>query len=133
VRERSPAIACLYAANPAAALIGSPLAGWLLGVHWHSFAGWRWLFILEGIPAIVVGIVTYFYMTDWPAQAGWLPQDERDWLAHELQAELQAKNKDTKLHNHGGVLRPASCQTDCRVLPGCHRSSRNHLLDTDLR
>jgi ACS family tartrate transporter-like MFS transporter len=74
-------------------LIGSPLAGWLLGVHWHSFAGWRWLFTLKGIPAIVVGIVTYFYMTDWPAQAGWLPQDERDWLVHELQAELQAKKK----------------------------------------
>jgi len=74
-------------------LIGSPLAGWLLGVHWQSLAGWRWLFILEGIPAIVVGIVTYFYMTDWPAQAGWLPQDERDWLVRELQAELQAKKK----------------------------------------
>jgi MFS transporter, ACS family, tartrate transporter len=93
VRDRSRAIACLYAANPAAALIGSPLAGWLLGVHWHSLAGWRWLFILEGLPAIVVGIVTYFYMTDWPAEAGWLPQDERDWLVHELQAELQAKKK----------------------------------------
>jgi ACS family tartrate transporter-like MFS transporter len=92
-RDRSRAIACLYAANPAAALIGSPLAGWLLGVHWHSLAGWRWLFILEGIPAIVVGIVTYFYMTDRPTQAGWLPQDERDWLVHELQAELQAKKK----------------------------------------
>ena len=78
---------------PPPALIGSPLAGWLLGVHWRSLAGWRWLFILEGIPAIVVGIVTVFYMTDWPAQARWLPQDERDWLVNELQAELQAKKK----------------------------------------
>jgi ACS family tartrate transporter-like MFS transporter len=92
-RDRSRAIACLYAANPAAALIGSPLAGWLLGVHWQSLAGWRWLFILEGIPATFVGIITYFYMTDRPAQAGWLPQDERDWLVNELQAELQAKKK----------------------------------------
>jgi ACS family tartrate transporter-like MFS transporter len=71
-RDRGRAIACLYAANPAAALIGSPLAGWLLGVHWQSLAGWRWLFILEGIPATFVGIITYFYMTDQPAQAGWL-------------------------------------------------------------
>ena len=55
--EASRAIACLYAANPAAALIGSPLAGWLLGVHWLSLPGWRWLFILEGIPAIACGIV----------------------------------------------------------------------------
>lgn len=92
-RDRSRAIACLYAAHPAASLIGSPLAGWLLGVHWQSLAGWRWLFILEGIPAVVVGIATYFYMTDWPAQATWLPHDERNWLANELQAEVQAKKK----------------------------------------
>ena len=92
-RDRSRAIACLYAANPAAALIGSPLAGWLLGVHWQSLAGWRWLFILEGIPAVVVGIITYFYLTDQPVQAPWLPQDERDWLVKELQEELHAKNK----------------------------------------
>jgi ACS family tartrate transporter-like MFS transporter len=93
VRERSRAIACLYAAVPAALLIGSPLAGWLLGVHWHLLAGWRWLFILEGIPAIVFGIITVVYLTDGPAQAGWLPQDEREWLVSELQAELQAKKK----------------------------------------
>ena len=92
-RDRSRAIACLYAANPAAALIGSPLAGWLLGVHWQSLAGWRWLFILEGIPAVVVGIITYFYMTDRPVEAPWLPDDERDWLVSELQGELQAKKK----------------------------------------
>jgi ACS family tartrate transporter-like MFS transporter len=93
LRERSRAIACLYAAVPAASLIGSPLAGWLLGVHWQLLAGWRWLFILEGIPAVVLGIITIFYLTDWPAQAGWLPQDERDWLVNELQTELQAKKK----------------------------------------
>lgn len=91
--ERSRAIACLYAAVPAASLIGSPLAGWLLGVHWWSLAGWRWLFILEGIPAIVLGIITVFYLTDWPVHARWLPLDERDWLVNELQAELQAKKK----------------------------------------
>ncbi len=91
--DRGRAISCLYAATPAAALIGSPLAGWLLGVHWQSIAGWRWLFILEGIPAVMVGITTYFYMTDRPVQAPWLPHDERDWLVKELQQELEAKSK----------------------------------------
>jgi ACS family tartrate transporter-like MFS transporter len=91
--DRSRAIACLYAAVPTASLVGSPVAGWLLGVHWSRLAGWRWLFILEGIPVIVFGVVTVFYLTDWPSQARWLPRDERDWLTRELQAELQAKKK----------------------------------------
>jgi MFS transporter, ACS family, tartrate transporter len=93
LRERSRAIACLYTAVPASSLIGSPLAGWLLGVHWWLLAGWRWLFILEGIPAVVLGIITVFYLTDWPVQARWLPPDERDWLVNELRTELQAKKK----------------------------------------
>ncbi len=109
LRERSRAIACLYAAVPAASLIGSPLAGWLLGVHWWSLAGWRWLFILEGVPAIVLGIVTVFYLTDWPVQARWLPQQERDWLINELQAELEAKKK---LRNY--TIMEAFC--DLRIL-----------------
>ena len=91
--DRSRAIACLYSAVPAASLIGSPVAGWLLGVHWRLLAGWRWLFILEGIPAIVLGIVTLFYMTDRPEDARWLPGDERNWLVGKLQQELQAKKK----------------------------------------
>src|SRR6516164_6367724 len=95
-RDRSRAIACLYAANPAAALIGSPLAGWLLGVHWLSLAGWRWLFVVEGIPAVVVGFFTWFYMTDRPEQARWLPANEREWLTQELKAELDAKKRIRK-------------------------------------
>jgi MFS transporter, ACS family, tartrate transporter len=91
--DRSRAIASLYAANAAATVIGAPLAGWLLGIHSHSLAGWRWLFIVEGIPAIVLGTFTFFYMTDRPAEAGWLPREERDWLVSELSAELEAKQK----------------------------------------
>jgi ACS family tartrate transporter-like MFS transporter len=78
LQERGRAIACLFAAVPAASLVGSPLAGWLLGVHWRSLAGWRWFFLLKGIPAIVLGIITVFYLTDWPAQARWLPDRERN-------------------------------------------------------
>ena len=97
VRDRSRAIACLYAAVPAASLVSSPLAGWLLGVHWRGLAGWRWLFILEGAPAVVIGVITVLYLTDWPAQANWLPEEERNWLVRELAAETQAKKK---FHDH---------------------------------
>ena len=92
-RDRGRAMACLYIAVPTASLIGSPIAGWLLEVHWWSLAGWRWLFIIEGIPAIILGVVTFFYLTDWPSQARWLTDNERDWLVGKLQAELQAKKK----------------------------------------
>jgi len=67
------------------------VASWLLGVQWLKLAGWRWLFILEGIPAILLGIITVFYLTDWPSQARWLSANERDWLVNELQTELRAK------------------------------------------
>jgi MFS transporter, ACS family, tartrate transporter len=93
LRERGRAVACLYCAVPAASLIGSPLAGLLLGVHWLDLAGWRWLFVLEGFPAIVLGVITIFYLTDWPAQARWLPDPERNWLLNELRLERAAKEK----------------------------------------
>jgi len=110
-RDRGRAIACLYAANPAAALIGSPLAGWLLGVHWRSMGGWRWLFILEGIPAVLVGIIALLYMTDRPAEAAWLDPDERKWLLNELQTELQAKKK---LRNY--TIAEAFCDRQILIL-----------------
>lgn len=93
MQERGRSLACLYLALPTAYLIGSPLAGWLLGVRWLAVAGWRWLFVIEGMPAILLGIVTIFYLTDWPAQAHWLREDERDWLTQELRAELETKKK----------------------------------------
>ena len=94
-RDRCRAIACLYTAVPAASLVGAPIAGWLLGVHWLSMEGWRWLFVLEGVPAIILGIMAIFYLTDWPSQASWLPADERAWIVNQLNSELKAK-KDVR-------------------------------------
>ena len=91
--DRGKAVAFFYAANPLSYVIGSPIAGLLLGLSWLGLRGWRWLFILEGIPAIVMGVITIFYLTDWPAQARWLPSDERSWITEQLQREKQAKNR----------------------------------------
>ena len=92
-QDRAKAVAFFYAANPLSYVIGSPLAGLLLGLSWLGMRGWRWLFIIEGIPAVVFGIVTIWYLTDWPHQAEWLPDEERSWITTELQREKEAKNR----------------------------------------
>jgi MFS transporter, ACS family, tartrate transporter len=89
--DRGRAIACLYTAVPAASLVGAPVAGLLLGVNWLGLSGWRWLFLLEGIPAVAAGLVTITFLTDRPPQARWLPGDEREWLTTQLESELQSK------------------------------------------
>jgi MFS transporter, ACS family, tartrate transporter len=92
-QDRAKAIAVFYAANPLSYVIGSPLAGLLLGITWLGLRGWRWLFVLEGIPAVVFGVITIFYLTDWPRGASWLRPDERDWINNELEKEKLAKQK----------------------------------------
>ncbi len=89
--DRAKAVALFMAAVPVSNIIGSPVSGVLLGVNWLGLPGWRWLFIIEGAPAIIFGVVTIFYLTDRPHQAKWLPDDERDWLTSELEREKQDK------------------------------------------
>jgi ACS family tartrate transporter-like MFS transporter len=93
VEDRARAIAVFYASIPSGMLIGSSIASWLLGIHWHGFPGWRWLFILEGIPAILLGIGTLFYLTDHPSEARWLSASERTWIVAEIEAERATKKK----------------------------------------
>ena len=92
-QDRAKAVAVFYAANPLSYVIGSPLAGLLLGLSWLGMRGWRWLFIIEGIPAVLLGVVTIFYLTDWPQQARWLPEDERSWITEQLRREKEAKKR----------------------------------------
>jgi MFS transporter, ACS family, tartrate transporter len=88
--DRARAGALFMAAIPISNVLGSPLAGWLLGIHWFGIPGWRWLFILEGIPAVLLGLATLFFLTDWPREAKWLPPEEQEWIAGELQREKAA-------------------------------------------
>jgi ACS family tartrate transporter-like MFS transporter len=89
--DRAKAIASFMIAIPVANLLGNPLSGFLLGIHWLDLPGWRWVFILEGIAPILAGIATLFFLPDNPAKATWLPADERAWLLAELDREHQAK------------------------------------------
>jgi MFS transporter, ACS family, tartrate transporter len=97
-QDRAKAVALFMAAVPLSNFIGSPISGLLLGVNWFGLAGWRWLFILEGAPAIILGVVTIFYLTDWPHQAKWLAEDEREWITRELEKEKRLK---TSAHSFG--------------------------------
>jgi MFS transporter, ACS family, tartrate transporter len=92
--DRAKAVALFMAAIPVSNLIGSPISGLLLGVRWLDVAGWRWLFIIEGIPAVVLGFVTIYYLTDWPREAKWLPEDEKQWIAGELEAEKRQRKAE---------------------------------------
>ena len=96
-KDRARAVAAFYVAAPVAVFLGSAIAGSVLNVHWMGMSGWRWLFIIEGIPAILLGVVTFFYLTDRPSQAKWLPEDERSWITITLATELAAKNSRGRL------------------------------------
>ena len=91
--DRAKAIAWLMAAVPSASVLGSLLASWLLSIRWFGMAGWRWLFVVEGIPPVILGIVTLLHLTDWPLQARWLSEAERNWISQELEAESTLKKK----------------------------------------
>jgi len=86
--HRSWVTALFMAAAPAAGFIGSPISGalmqlnGLLGLH-----GWQWLFLVEGFPALVLGVITFRFLTDRPAVATWLTEDERDWLSSTIKRE----------------------------------------------
>jgi len=81
-KDLASAVALFMTALAVSNIIGAPVSTWILdNVSWFGIAGWRWLFILEGLPAIMLGIVTYFYLTDRPKDATWLEPEERAWLS----------------------------------------------------
>jgi len=89
--DRAKAVARFMSAIPIGFIIGGPIAGMILGVNWAGLAGWRWLFLFEGVPAVVLGTATLFLLPDRPNEARWLRSDERDWLTSRLANERQAK------------------------------------------
>lgn len=97
-RARGRAIALFMTAIAASQIIGAPLSTWLMtNIHWFGLEGWRWMFILEGLPAVLLGIVTYFYLIDRPEKAKWLTAEEKDWLIQELQKD---RKSSSQAHTH---------------------------------
>lgn len=106
-RHRAGVIAMFMAAAPIAVAIGSPISAALLQMDgiW-GFAGWQWMFVIEAIPAVILGIVVFFYMTDRPEKAKWLKEDERNWLVKTMQDEDVGKNSNQHHSILRGLLNP---------------------------
>jgi len=113
--DRAKAVAGFMAAIPLAFAVGSPVSGLLLGVHWFGLRGWQWLFIAEGLPALFFGVVTWFYLSDWPQEAKWLPAPERQWLINRLESEKRAK-RSIRSYTVWEALR----NRDVLILTGLH-------------
>jgi len=92
-RKRAAVTALFMAAAPLSTALGSPISGALLEMHGIlGLAGWQWMFLIEAVPAVILGVVVLFHMTDRPEKAKWLADDERAWLVNEMNAERAAKS-----------------------------------------
>src|SRR6267378_4521704 len=105
-REQARALALLIAANPATNILGAPVSGLILDhVHWLGVSSWRWLLILEGIPAIAFGFLAYFLLLNRPEEAKFLASDEKEWIRAELGREEQQKLQ----HRRYSALQALAC------------------------
>ena len=134
--DRAKAVAALMAAIPASNAVGGIVAGPILSLHWFGVSSWRWLLILEGIPPLIGGIVTLFYLADWPKDARWLSDGEQEWITEEIERENREKeNRQPRISTLQTFGRPIVLALAFSYLvstlpltawsSGCQRSSRN--------
>src|SRR5690349_6577008 len=88
--HRARIIGLFTAAIPVSSFLGSPISAALLGTDgWLGLRGWQWMFILEGIPAVLLGLACLAVLSDRPADAKWLAADRRNWLVSKLDTEAR--------------------------------------------
>ncbi len=92
-QRRAKAFGLFMSASALAGVLGGPLAGTIMTElnHVNGWAGWQWVFLIEGIPSVLLGFVTWFYLTDRPEKADWLSAEQKAWLKAKLDAEIAAK------------------------------------------
>ncbi|EJF69772.1 tartrate transporter [Pseudomonas sp. Ag1] len=106
-KERATATGLFLLAAPVTYLVGAPLSTALMHyVTLGDIAGWRWMLFLEGLPAIVGGVLCYRYLLDSPQKATWLTQSEKDWLAAEFEREKASQPPVTHLGTWQALTNP---------------------------
>jgi D-galactonate transporter len=91
---RARIIGYFMAAIPASTVIGAPVSSLLLYLEgFAGLKGWQWMFVLEAVPAVLLSVVVFFYLTDRPADATWLQEDERRWLVDRMAAERRQREE----------------------------------------
>jgi MFS transporter, ACS family, tartrate transporter len=101
--DRARALAVLVFGIPLGLALGARVSGWLLEVKWFGLGGWQWVFIVEGLPAVLMGAAVPFIMTDRPRDARWLTPAEREWL----DAQLEAERRETSAIGGQAMRQPA--------------------------
>jgi len=106
-REQARTLALFLTGYPVTSIVGAPVSGFILEhAHWLGVGSWRWLLILEGIPAIVLGFLTYFVLPCRPSEAKFLTRAEKNWLQAELEREEQLKLKQRRHSAIEGLTNP---------------------------
>jgi len=97
-REQAQAIALFMTAIPITNALGGPISGLILDrVHWLGLSSWRWLLILEGLPAVIFGVLTFFWLPNRPAEANFLTESEKEWIAGQLRSESDHKRETREI------------------------------------
>jgi D-galactonate transporter len=106
-REQARTLALFLTGHPVTTIVGAPISGFILDhVHWLGVGSWRWLLILEGLPAIFLGLLTYFLLPNRPSEAKFLTREEKEWVHAELEREEQQKLKTQRLSAVEGLTNP---------------------------
>lgn len=106
-KELATTVAMFTAAIPVSYIIGAPLSTWIMdNVQWLGWSGWRWMLVMEGVPAVIGGLACYFYLIDRPQDAKWLTQEEKNWIVDELEKDRQARPEARHLNTLKTMTNP---------------------------